>query len=52
MVLRCAVGPSDVEQTSMGRELRFAGRLVKTVPDDWTCDHETPHPQRGPCSWY
>jgi len=33
----------------MGRELRFTGRLV---PDDWTCDRETPHPQRGPSGIY
>ena len=24
----------------------------QTVPDNWTCDCETPHPQRGPCPWY
>jgi len=23
-----------------------------TVSDDWTCDHKTPRPERGPCSWY
>jgi len=23
----------------------------QTVPDNWTCDRETPHPQRGPCPW-
>jgi len=23
-----------------------------TVPDNWTCYCETPHPERGPCPWY
>jgi len=42
-------GPSDVQRTSEGKELQFPERLV---PDDWACNRETSHPQRGRCPWW